>query len=456
MRAALCGRTQLGLGLSCCAVILALSVGSNLLTALGSRYVTEGGGVIEKIHPSSYAAFFAFGAATLASGRRCPELLWRQRWLAVSLLCFAGAIIWGVLFCGLGNVVVLLDSFMAAVCMGLAIAELSCRHRRRVRRVLQIGFAGNAVLALAEAVVGAHLLPLYLNGLSVTERPEDFRPLALYDHPLTGAAATLLGLFLLPSRRHPWLRRGYFFLLSGSLIAFGSRAAIVAGLISLAWGILPALRARLRQPQPFRLCGGLGFSVFAAAALTIAVAAVAAGVGDRLLQHGMWDASTQARLTQWQILDRLHLDEVLFGTERSALLDDVNLLRLDTGVDVIENFALLFFLTLGVGGFAIFLAGGAALLAWCCQHGGGPARRLTFCFALTALASNSLARKSVLPLLFVATASVVQVGAVRLVGGEKAGEGWESASVYALRPGRPGGGEPRGPASLWPRPAPPR
>ncbi len=383
-------------------VLVELSIGANLLTWIGSRYVADGGTLAEKLHPGTYLAYVA-ALLALAGPRGGMGLLWRQRELAAFLLCIIGCIGLAAIFTGTSNLIVLFDNFLPAGCLGLALAEAPPPARARLKLLLQLGIFANAMLALGEFAAGSHLLPLYLNGVAATELAEDFRPIALYDHPLTGATATLIGFFVAPSARWPLRRALYLLGLAAGLVAFGGRAALAAGLLACLWLAAGTARTAWATRRPLSgwtlaraatLLGLLG--IFAAVALD-------AGFAGRIAHHGVWDASAQSRLLQWQILSWLDTRQILFGAARPDLLAHLEMLRLASGIDVIENFALLMFATLGVIGFPLFLFGLWWLLLWCWRRSGPPGRLLVVCFLLAISASNSLGRKSTLLLLFTAT-----------------------------------------------------
>jgi hypothetical protein len=85
----------------------------------------------------------------------------------------------------------------------------------------------------------------------------------------------------------------------------------------------------------------------------------------------------------------------------------LNRLWLDYGVEVIENFWLLMFVSLGFAGFLIFLVGFFSLLCWCWARSGLRGRVLLVAVVAVASTSNSLGRKSTLLVGLVAAISCV-------------------------------------------------
>ena len=382
------------------AVCTELCVSANLLTCLGVPYVTDGGALPLKLHPGTDLLLVACLAALAGGGTA-----WIARMDARLLMFFAvmgGCMVSTTLLTGPSNLIVLLDTFLPAGMLAAVLGAAPARTRLVLRRAMQMLLAGNAVLALAETAAQATLVPLYLNDSAYHPTSGDFRPTALFDHPLTGSLMIMMGLAVAPAGR--W-RVPYQALMWAALVAFGGRMALGVTLLLVAAQVA-ARGGRLVLSRngraPWALLGA-GFSVAGGAAL-LAVA-LAAGLGDRLAGHLYWDQSAQVRLAQWQILERLDGWQLLFGTAREDLLRMLNALRLGSGVEVIENFWLLMFVSLGALGFPLFLAGLAALLAWCWRRTGTQGRALLLGVLVVASSSNSLGRKSTVLVCLVAAAA---------------------------------------------------
>jgi hypothetical protein len=380
----------MAVALAIAAVSVELCVSANLLTLLGVPYVTDGGPLPLKLHPGTDLLLLA-GLTAAATGGRAwcmridPALLW---FFAAS----AGCLMHILLLSGPSNMIVLLDTFLPAGILAAVLAHAEAQWRGRLRRVMQVLLAANAMLALAETVVQATLIPLYLDDQAYHPHQEDFRPTALFDHPLTGGIMAMIGLTLAPVRG--WARGTFQILIWAALLAFGGRMALGVSLLSVM--LLAAWRgARLvvaRDPRAARSLAAAALAVLFASALL--AGALAAGFGERLAGHLYWDSSAQARLSQWRILDQLDGWQLVFGTRREDLLSLLNGLHLSSGVEVLENFWLLMFVSLGFLGFPLFVAGFGALCLWCWRTTGVQARVLLVSVLVVASSSNSLGRKS--------------------------------------------------------------
>ncbi len=387
-------RTDWAAKLAISAVAVEFCVSANLLTWMGVPYVTEGGALPLKIHPGTYMLAAAFGIHIGSQSR--PNGLFGavsgDRLLAVYLGSMVASLVYALALTGKGNLIVLIDTFLPAGLLAAVLQTASARDLKMLRRVFQWGCACNALLALGEAAEHVSLVPFYLNDAAYHARVEEFRPTGLYDHPLTGGAMTMMGLALAPAGL--WVPLAYIGLLACAMLAFGGRVAVavtVLGAIILLGREL-CLRVLRRDRYAINLLV-TSFCVLMLAALA-ALAVCSAGLGQRLTGHLYWDPSAQVRLAQWHLIGELDGWQVLFGARRDDLLAMLNPLWLTYGVEVIENFWLLMFASLGASGFSIFVSGFVALLFWCWQNTNLRGRAILLGVLLVASASNSLGRKS--------------------------------------------------------------
>jgi hypothetical protein len=389
-------------------VLLSLTVSASLLSALGIPYATEGGSPIVKLHPGGIACILALTLRLLQAGRRLPAFIrsaLRQRLLAAYIFSLLGCLIFEAMMTGRGNLIVLLDTYMPAGILALLLWHQTEAERSRVRHLLQACFAANVLIALAETFLRYNILPPNWAGLVSRVDVSDFRPCALYDHPLTGAAMTAVAVFIPPGRSSGFLlRHGYLMLMGLGLVAFGGRVAAATCASYFAVAAVDWLRrvVLLRQVRP-RLLFAVAFVISAISLLCCAVFAL--GLGERLGTHMYWDSSAQVRINQWQVLGLIDAQQLAFGVSRNNLLALLEPMRVSYGVPVIENFWLLMFLNLGVFGFPLFVGGFGCLLAWCAKRGQGRALPLVLTAIAAASASNSLGRKSALLLILVAAAA---------------------------------------------------
>ena len=327
--------------------------------------------------------------------------------LALFLCGVAFCAIYAVATTGTGNVIVLLDTFFSGGMLALATGGLSDKERRQLRRVVQWLVIVNACIALGETMAQFHVVSVPNQAV---ENDREFRPTALYDHALTGAAVTMLGLWLAP-RESGITRMCYVVVLGSALIAFGERAPFAVAAAAI---FALSLRRHASGLRALRFTSAdLGRLLGATVLLSIVgIIVLFAGYGTRLGAHLYWDESAQVRVSQFGILDSLSASELLFGCRRADLLALIEPLRLSSRVAVIENFWLFTFVALGALCFLVFALSVAALINWLWRRSEHSGRVMIVLFMLVASASNSLGRKSTL--LMTLVACVMASGATNL------------------------------------------
>ena len=380
------------------AIVLELTVSANLLTMLGIPYVVDGGSLLCKLHPGTVLLMLSF---VLMLARRGS---WSRVVSQHALTAFFGFLVacafYSLFITGPANLVVLLDTFLPAGLLGAVLSRAPARDLVTIRLVMQVLLTANAVLALAETAAHATLIPLYLNGSPYHPHGDDFRPTALLDHPLTGSVMAILGLALVPRRGR--CKPVYLGFMWAALLAYGGRVSIGAALLmTCAHNITHAADIVLRRRAPPAKQVIVGAIMVAATFLLVALA-LNIGLGTRLAGHLYWDESAQIRLAQWQLLSHLDSWQLLLGTPRGDLLAFLVPLRLATGVEVIENFWLLMFVSLGLLGFPIFVGALCSLLTWCWGGSLLQGRLLILSVMLIVSTSNSIGRKSTILVCLVA------------------------------------------------------
>ena len=381
---------RLAISLAIIGVVLELTVSANLLTWIGVPYVSEGGSLPVKLHPGTDLLMLSSVVLVCRPGGWL--LLAAERLLAAFLCAMIACVSYLLILTGTGNTVVFLDTFLPAGLLAVVLRQATPSDIVHLRRAMQVLISLNAALALVETVAQSTLVPLYLNDAAYHPHAEDFRPTALFDHPLTGSIMIMLGLALCPQRGR--FRLLYSGLMWSALLAFGGRMALAASL--LVTGVASATSMFMlvlhRNAQAGRMLLG-GIALLISAAL-FAGLVLWSGLGSRFFGHLYWDESAQIRVAQWQLLERLDIWQMMFGVSRDQFLAMLAPLRLESGVEVIENFWLLMFVSLGAAGFPLFVGGLLSLLAWAWRRAELRGRLLMFGVVLVASTSNSLGRKS--------------------------------------------------------------
>jgi hypothetical protein len=344
------------------AVLASFTISGNTLNILGTHYSGPGGNPLLKIHPATYLAVMA-AIASLISGSSAQSKLGYIFGKAPALFFFIGFTIFCAAFSavnvGITGAGVYVDNYLSAGAIAIAMFSATGRQRRIIAHLILVLCVINVLISLAEYVHQEHFIPLEINSgdgtaLGTDEKSEEFRPAALYTHPLTGAMATAFGLFLALETK---LRFRTAAICVGTfavgLLGFGGRAALVftIGLI--------AVRVVITLARDFlngRINGRLLGTIFMAVCLLGPLSTyllTETPVGERIAARAYYDESAEVRSDQWQVLSKVNTQQALYGTP----VPDLALIYEQVGLTGVENPLILVFLNLGIIGSPILVLG---------------------------------------------------------------------------------------------------
>ena len=348
-----------GFAIGYAAIIAALVLPSTLLLHYGLATDEPGGNVFAKFMPATYLAVIAGGIALYGSRnsggltrlfRDSPALAWAT---VLLVLCA----VYSVLSVGVSGVAIYVNTYLSAMLLAVATLHATARQRRIIGYTLMVFAILNVGISLLEGATHAHFLPVdpglqagYNNGV------DEFRGQALYEHPLTGALATALAVFLLLGMRLGNWTAGFLLgVLFVGLMSFGGRAALAVTILVIVVASLGRLVISLVQR---RLSLSFLAAVMAGAMLlpVLLVGLVMyTDVGIRIMSHLYMDNSADVRVIQWRILDLLSFHQTLFGVPANDVIAMKAQIGLDKPGTDIESFPLLMFLNLGLVGFPFYL-----------------------------------------------------------------------------------------------------
>jgi hypothetical protein len=351
----------LAFALTFLAVMASFTISGNTLTVLGIHYSGPGGNPLLKIHPATYLAVMA-AIASLISGSSAQSRLGYIFGKAPAVFFFIGFTIFCVAFSavnvGITGAGVYVDSYLSASAIAIAMFSANGRQRRIIAHLILVLCVINVLISLAEYVHQEHFIPLKINSgdgtdLAATdEKSEEFRPAALYSHPLTGAMATAFGLFLALETKMRFRTAaicvGTF---AVGLLGFGGRGALV---ITIGLIVVRVVITLARDFLNGRVNGRLLGTILIAVGLLGPLATyllTETPVGERIAGRAYYDDSAEVRSDQWRVLSKVNTQQALYGTPDA----DLSLIFEQVGLAGVENPLLLVFLNLGIIGSPIFI-----------------------------------------------------------------------------------------------------
>lgn len=343
------------------AVVVEFCVSGNLLAVMGISYSQPGGNPLVKFHPATYLAFMG-AAVALVSGSAQNRGLGYLLGKAPALLLFIAVMVFCTIFAtanvGLTGAGVYIDTYLSAGALAIIMVNASDRQRAILGRLVLALVVVNVLISLAEYVHQDHFITLETktgDGKTVTDvAGDEFRPAALYAHPLTGAMATAFGLFLVMSSGLSFTTTAACFgLFSIGLLGFGGRAALGVAVGVVVLRVLVTLaRDFARGKVNARLLGTIALCIAIMGPVTLFLL-TATPVGERIAARTYYDDSAEVRADQWLVVGKLTPSQAMFGTPA------VNLEQIyeQVGLLGVENPLILIFLNLGIIGSPIFACG---------------------------------------------------------------------------------------------------
>jgi hypothetical protein len=344
------------------AVMVSFTVSGNTLTLLGTHYAEPGGNPLLKIHPATYLAVMA-AMASLVSGSSAQSRLGYVFGKAPALFFFIGFTVVCTAFAtvsvGITGAGVYVDNYLSAGSIAIAMFSANGRQRRVIARLILVLCVINVLISLAEYVHQEHFIPQEVNSgdgpaFVVDDKSEEFRPAALYTHPLTGAMATAFGLFLTLGTKLRFRTAAFCIgTFSVGLLSFGGRAALGVSIGLIVVRVVITLsRDFLNGRINGRLLGTIFMAVCLLGPLTTYLL-TETPVGERIAARAYYDESAEVRSDQWQVLSQVNTQQALFGTPAA----DLALIYEQVGLNGIENPLILIFLNLGIIGSPILVLG---------------------------------------------------------------------------------------------------
>jgi len=329
------GLVDLLLGLG---ILLQFGLSGYALEFFGIPYITQGGTILQKVHPANYVFALALLAAIVAHPNPIGYFLslMTRRLGAVSMIVACAFIyVFVSRYHPTMSAAYLVDAMISAALVALLLADAPPSTMLRLARLLHVIIVANALLAIVEVSSGWRLFPFGVKG---EEMVWDYRATALLGHPLDGALATgVYAVILMTAGTVPGLperlRLPIILLCMAAMPAIGARTsfAVVYAVAGVMAGLAVLAFMRGRSVRPATVLAIM-------AALPLAVVAVAAvfqlGYLDGFLGRFQNDSgSADARLDLYNLFSHYGLKEMVTGYDPNVLQTRVRVEGLEAGVE---------------------------------------------------------------------------------------------------------------------------
>jgi hypothetical protein len=385
----------------CIGIVIRVLIGDGILN-LVERYTSDGGSLIEKIHPALYLMCLCGFIIYASVGLRFYSAEREEMRALLLLTGFLTAL--GVVNIALGrgsSAGYVIDTYIATLLIAVLLYAMPHSWREKAGLLIIGLIVFNSCFMMLEFGVGHVLLPQALEAA-------EFRPSGFLGTPLTVGVLNLTTAILLISlRMNALLKAAGVALLAIGIFIAGARTAMLVTSVIIPVSLILAAYQRKE---------GMSAGV---TALTILLAAVIAGplifiAASELgflarFQGGYIDDSAQTRIEIYRVFDYVSWNEILFGSD---LLNLKRIVNDKLGIQFIESAIVFFIFDMGLFGFLIFFG----LLLWLLHVLSRRSHILLplamLCFLGLALTNNTLSTK--VPTFFAVIVMIIGVRAFHL------------------------------------------
>ena len=406
-------------------VALSMLLSSTALLNLGIPYDAPYGPVVAKIHPGSYVLVLAWFVALASHGNPIGVAVaqWRgQPLLATYFAAMVTIFAWVIYRHGSSGAAYILQTLWMPAIAAFTMLLLGPLRQRQTLSLVMGLLACNGALALVEFATKSRLVTIVPGQYGF----DYFRASAFLGHPLMNSNVTIAllpAVLLLPLK--PPARIALGLLLVASVLSFGSRTALIGGVVVygaclLAYLLHGVVHGRYSYLQ---VTGGsvallLGLSAMAGVVL-------ATGLGERIFQNLFWDNSASVRTRVWAAFDHLRGADWWLGLPPAGIDRIALAMGLDPRFEAIENFWIYTYLQFGAIGYVPFIVGLGCLIVWMLKVSPLPMRVAVLLFFLVASTANALSSKSPALTLLVVTALASAAAVPRLAGAARRRAAWQ-------------------------------
>jgi hypothetical protein len=370
-------------------IFLLFMVNGPLLDLVGWTYSTSGGSVVSKVHPALLLLMPAAFLGLLSNDPRFRTIL-KRPWFALYVVAAVVITVRAVTNQGgiAGQLPAAVVTFLLPAILMVAIQGLNRRQWDAVGMALRVFFVINSLMALTERMIGARLIPSFLDTAG------NVRAAALLGHPLNGALLTGLLIVFLASARPKLgervaLRLPEILLHVGALFAFGGRSSLVfTTAVVLASGIIVWRSRTQRQMTPLQRA--IPFLIIA---IGICFVFLPIPFIEATLERFQGDSSsTEVRNASLNMLNGVTGHDILYGLSeerKEILLDFFN-------APVIEISWIAIMLTYGLVPAVLIIVGLVALMIGVAKSLDRSAMWMTLLFGIVSIGSLAIGGKSLL------------------------------------------------------------
>jgi hypothetical protein len=313
-------------------------LGDNILELVGWHHRDFTSSPIFRVYPLFYILIVLLGYYFITGKLTFADLLFRMRNELTFLSILFAIILYGQITKNSNPMSWYLDSLVIPCIILIFLRMTDKKTLIDFKKWIYIFFFFSAGISLIEKVTGKLLFlkdsPWYF---------DYFRSTALYGHPLNNALImSVLTIILFLSTKNSYLKMAVLAAGMISIFCFGARGALLGVFGGIFLNILLNAFGFTKDPNR-NIKSGLMY--LASFALILILVISFTNLGDRITGLAKVDESAEARVGTLNILDQVNIEDLIWT---GVSLDKVDKLQYLSGVEIIENFYIVWLLNFGL------------------------------------------------------------------------------------------------------------
>lgn len=313
-------------------------LGDNILELVGWHHRDFTSSPIFRVYPLFYILIVLLGYYFIAGKITFVDLLFRMRNELTFLSILFAIILYGQITKNSNPISWFLDSLVIPCIILIFLRMTDKKTLTDFKKWIYIFFFFSAIISLIEKVMGKLLFlkdsPWYF---------DYFRSTALYGHPLNNALImSVLTIILFLATKNSYLKMAVLAAGMISIFCFGARGALLGVFGGIFLNIILNAFGFTKDPNR-NIKSGLMY--LASFALILILVISFTNLGDRITGLAHVDESAEARVGTLNILGQVSLDDLMWT---GVSLDKVDKLQYLSGVEIIENFYIVWLLNFGL------------------------------------------------------------------------------------------------------------
>jgi hypothetical protein len=320
-------------------LLLAFVFGDNVLQIVGYHHHDFTSSPIFRLHPLSYFAFATVVFYLITGKINMTYLTGTMKTEALFLLGCVFILVYLQITGNLNAIAFFIDALILPVLLSMLLKVTDVDVLYKFRNWVYLLFFANAGIAIIEKLKGSYLIAHQPDWLV-----DYFRSSAIFGHPLNNALImSVLTITLFLAAKQTWLKLSVLFAGMVSIFCFGARGALIGVFIGIMLHMLLNTMGLGSTSEKKSATNGLAYLI--AFAVIILIVINFTSFGDRITALSHVDGSAEARVDSFNIISQINFSDLIW---KGTSTQEMERIQYTSGVEIIENFYLIWLLRFGI------------------------------------------------------------------------------------------------------------